>query len=72
MIANHTLPDFDSSLSVTLKVDKKDLEQKYQNRVYYYASFFDKVFIVLLVFILFQNPLKYIDITFDSVVHSRR
>ena len=72
MIANHTLPDFDSSLSVTLKVDKKDLEQKYQNRVYYYASFFDKVFIVLLVFILFQNPLKYIDIIFDSVVHSRR
>ena len=66
MIANHTLPDFDSSLSVTLKVDKKDLEQKYQNRVYYWASFFDKVFI------LFQNPLKYIDIIFDSVVHSRR
>ena len=49
MMANHTLPDFDSSLSVTLKVDKKDLEQKYQNRVYYWASFFDKVFI------LFQN-----------------
>ena len=67
-MANHTLPDFDS-LSVSLKVDKKDLEQKYQNRVYYWASFFDKVFI------LFQNPLKYIDIVdiiFDSVVHSRR
>ena len=62
-MANHTLPDFDS-LSVSLKVDKKDLEQKYQNRVDNWASFFDKVFI------LFQNPLKYIDIIFDPVVHS--
>ena len=64
-MANHTLPDFDS-LSVSLKVDKKDLEQKYQNRVDNWASFFDKVFI------LFQNPLKSIDIIFDPVVHSRR
>ena len=51
-MANHTLPDFDS-LSVSLKVDKKDLQQKYQNRVDNWASFFDKVFI--------PKSIKYID-----------
>ena len=37
----HDLPDFDT-LSVSLKVDKKDLKQKYQKRVDNWTSFFDK------------------------------
>ena len=60
-MANHTLPDFDS-LSVSLKVDKKDLEQKYQNRVDNWASFFDKVFISIIK--------KYIDIVTRPLIIS--
>ena len=40
-MATHDLPDFDT-LSVSLKVDKKDLKQKYQKRVDNWTSFFDK------------------------------
>ena len=40
-MATHNLPDFDT-LSVSLKVDKKDLEQKYRKRVDNWTSFFDK------------------------------
>ena len=40
-MATHNMPDFDT-LSVSLKVDKKDLKQKYQKRVDNWTSFFDK------------------------------